>query len=363
MVSGDAARNGLVVDQLDRDIRDCWRKRREAFEVARAAHVHCVRQRRHRRPRFIVTGAVPIEQGAIAIGGEDDRADRRAHRAGEEKREAVAEIAGGDDEAGRIVRMRLRGAEGGMGAIGGLWQQAPEVDAVGRGQPEAVAELRVGEGELHQPLAIVEVTVHLDRGDIIAPAGELAFLERRNAALGIEDDRADRASVFGGATDRSAGVARGGGEDGQRLGAGETVETGEQEARAEILEGAGRPVEQLERAQGRAVAERGDERDWKGKGFGADGVEFVGEGIVFEERTEPGGGEVGQGAGFGEATGRVHRNGERHKQAAVGGRAHSEGGGQTDQLRAFTRTDEFHAAARPRSWARIWTPSLRRGER
>jgi len=57
-----------------------------------------------------------------------------------------------------------------------LWQEPADIDGVCRGQEGARVQLRVGEGLLHQPLAIVEGARHFKRGDVFAERGELLLL-------------------------------------------------------------------------------------------------------------------------------------------------------------------------------------------
>ena len=219
------------------------------------------------------------------------RADRRAHCAGIEGREAVAEIAGRDDEA-RLVAGLGEEAGGGISNIGHLRHQPTDADAVGRGQVERLGHRGIGEGGFREALAIVEIAIDLDRPNRGVPAGQLMFLEGRDAALGIEDHRADRSPALRRAADRAAGIARGRGKDGQRVGGiAQPVETGHQEARAEILEGAGRAVEQFEHAA--AVGESFD-LDREVEGAGTNGVKVELEFVAREEGSKEVGGEVGK---------------------------------------------------------------------
>ena len=48
-------------------------------------------------------------------------------------------------------------------------------------------EVLVHEGGLHQSLTIIEDTIYLDSGDILAEGRELTLLNGRHLALGVED--------------------------------------------------------------------------------------------------------------------------------------------------------------------------------
>src|SRR5438045_5769887 len=105
------------------------------------------------------------------------------------------------------------------------------------------------ECRLHQPLAVVEISVHFDREYLVAPAGQLPLLEGRDTPLREKDHRSDRRTPRRGAADGTACIARRRNHDRERPSLSDPVEAGHEESRAEILEGAGWTVEQLKRAQ------------------------------------------------------------------------------------------------------------------
>ena len=174
------------------------------------------------------------------------------------------------------------------------------------------------------------------------------LLERRDAAFGIEDDGTDCGPAFRCAADRTAGIARGRGEDGQRVGGvalarrAEAVETGHQEARAEILEGAGRAVEQLEHA---AAVGEGFDLNREIEGGGTNGVKVGFEFIAREEGGEKFCGEVGEGqrgverggVGYDLALGQI--------QSAIGRRAIADCLRQRNGGRLAAGAGETHQAA------------------
>ena len=105
----------------------------------------------------------------------------------------------------------------------------------------------VREGGFYQRLAVVEGAVDGEGGDILAQGRELPFLEGGDAAARIEHHGPHPLPLPERLGDRRAGVAAGGGEDGDRMaGIAHQVEHGGEEAGAEVLEGQGRPMEQLE---------------------------------------------------------------------------------------------------------------------
>ena len=192
----------------------------------------------------------------------------------------MTEIAGRHDQArggaGLRVDLRRRPTE-----IGHLRQQPADIDRIGGSQPVPRREGGIGESGLHQPLAIVEIAVHLQRLHRRGPAAQLARLEWGDPALWIEDPGAEVRPPFGRRPDRTTRVAGGRDEDGERLA--EPGEAGGEEARAEILEGTGRAVEQLQRPHGRTRRIGHDNRHRKIERFGADRGEVGRERIAIEE--------------------------------------------------------------------------------
>ena len=282
----DPRRDGVVLDPLDRKLAQSGRQVDQPLEIARSTDVHRVGDRGDRRERRINSGLRPLAERPIGVGCQDDRANRQAHRPRIKRGEPMAQIAGRDDES-RLDAARLEQFHRSFGDIGHLRQPAADVDRIGRAQPVRRDQRWIGKRRFHHPLAIVEIAVDLDRGDRIVPAGQLELLERRHPTLRVKDDRADLGQTFGGASDRSARIARGRREHGQRLvPIPEPLETAHQEARAEILERAGRAVKQLERVQTWLGRIRDDERNREIEALRADRAELAFEHIAREERRE-----------------------------------------------------------------------------
>ena len=173
----------------------------------------------------------------------------------------MAEIAGRDDQARARSRSRRWTCARGPGEIGHLRQQPADIDRIGRGQP---VRARPAPDRRRPPSPGAGNRRNRRPPPAPGPArpsrSSCCSWKGETRPFGIEDQRADRRPPLGRAADRAAGIARGRDEDGQRSAVAEPVEAGHQEARAEILERAGRAVEQLERAQARPRGIGRDER-------------------------------------------------------------------------------------------------------
>ena len=103
--------------------------------------------------------------------------------------------------------------------------------------------------------------------------GQLFFLQRADPARRVEDDDAGSGDIVEGAGHRSAGVARGGRQDGQAFAllAREPGHQPRHQAGPEILEGQGRAVEQLQHPD---VGRDLDHRHRKIQGLGAHALQF-----------------------------------------------------------------------------------------
>ena len=109
----------------------------------------------------------------------------------------------------------------------------------------------VPECRLDQPLAVVEGPGDRERRHVVAPAGQLLFLPGRHAASRVEDRHASPGPTVECGGDGATCVPRSCHQNGQRsrfvrLRPREVFHALGQEARAEILEGRGGAVEQLE---------------------------------------------------------------------------------------------------------------------
>ena len=109
------------------------------------------------------------------------------------------------------------------------------------------AQLVVGERLLDQPLAVVERAVNRHGEDVVAERRHLRFLDVADLALRIEHDDARVGNAVERLRDGAAGVARRGDENRQRRAVREVVQQARLDAGADVLEGEGRPVKQLER--------------------------------------------------------------------------------------------------------------------
>ncbi len=118
--------------------------------------------------------------------------------------------------------------------------------------------------------------------DVAAPAGQLLRLALGDEPLRIQHDHIDPGLVVERGRDRAAGVAGGCDQDRELPGlvATDALHGGGQEARAEILERAGRPVEQLEHRRRLRRLFEGHQRCRKVESFTANRTELAGERIA-----------------------------------------------------------------------------------
>ena len=147
------------------------------------------------------------------------------------------------------TRSRSDGGKLGPGAevVEDLRQEAPDVDGVGRGEGHPAAEIAIGKGGLGELLTVVEGALDGQCTDVLAEGRELSFLEIADLSVGEEDDDPGVGETEERIGHRAAGVARGGDEDRESLfGAVACAHGPRHETRADILEGEGGPVEELE---------------------------------------------------------------------------------------------------------------------
>ena len=95
--------------------------------------------------------------------------------------------------------------------VDALRHDPAEVDGVGRGQIE-LRKPGVGEGLLHQVLAVVELAVHGQGQDVVADRVELLLLHPADFVSRVEDPDADPLDALEGLADGASRVARGGHE-------------------------------------------------------------------------------------------------------------------------------------------------------
>ena len=125
----------------------------------------------------------------------------------------------------------------------------------------------VAERLLGQALAVVEGAGDRDRGDVAAEGRELRFLHRAHLTVRIQHDHARPRHAVERLGHRAAGVPGRGHQHRQRrlAVAMEMRHQAREHARADVLEGEGRPVEQLDHRQPLVQA---DDRHRKIEGIG-----------------------------------------------------------------------------------------------
>ena len=160
-------------------------------------------------------------------------------------------------------------------------QEAGDVDAVGRCQPQRVAEVRIQEGGLDQGLAVVETAIHLQGGDVLPQGCELGLLHGAYAAAGIQDEDVRAGDAQEAVRDGTPGVTGRGDEDIDIPLVGEMAEEPGHEPGADILEREGRSMEEFQgvdpffHRHGRVV---------EGEGFRDDPVQVRAGNVLAEER-------------------------------------------------------------------------------
>jgi hypothetical protein len=107
-------------------------------------------------------------------------------------------------------------------------------------------ELVVGERLFHQPLAVVEGAADRDGLHVVAHRGHLRLLDVADLARRIQDQHARVRHPVERLRHRTARIARGRDEDGQRRPVGEVVQQTRLRARSDVLERQRRPMEELE---------------------------------------------------------------------------------------------------------------------
>ena len=209
------------------------------------------------------------------------------------------------------------------GVIGRLWQQAADVDAVGRAEAKLLCQRAVGQRGLDQSLAVVERTLHGDRQHVVAPAGQLLRLPCATPCRRETARRPACPALIERGRDRTAGVTRSRDQDGQRrrrvtL---EPAQARRKKSGADILERRRRPVEQLQQlriAAGRVQWRQGQR---KVQGLGDNRGQLVLQRRALEERREQDFGHAARRIGRGKVCGAEMRQLDRHIQAAVRGNA------------------------------------------
>ena len=231
-----------------------------ALEIARNQNVHARRERVAQRRGRVLVAADQTVQDVVLVGGDDQPLHRQAHRAGEIAGVDVAEVSRGHGEGNRP----LRGAEPQrrMEIIDDLHDDARPVDRVHRHQPPPGGQKGlIGEGRLHQALAIIEIAFDRQIVDIVAGhRGHLLALDFRHLAVGMQDADVNPPRMAAALERGRAGVARSRPENERARAAARKhmIEHPAEHLQGEILEGQRRPVEQLEHIL--VVAEGGQRR-------------------------------------------------------------------------------------------------------
>ena len=194
----------------------------------------------------VVIAAHEAVQDVVAIGSNDQLADRQAHIARQVTGEDVAEVAGGYRE--RHGARRAAELQGRVEVVDDLRHDARPVDRVDRNQTGALEEALIGEAGLDHLLAVVEVTFDGNVMDVVAKdAGHLATLHLGHPVVRVHDEDVDILASLAAFNSRRAGVTGGRAHDDHALAAldQEVVEQATQQLQGKVLERQGRAVEQL----------------------------------------------------------------------------------------------------------------------
>ena len=218
----------------------------QPLQIAGDLDIHARAQRGLHGFDLHAAGAEEAGEDIVAVGADDQPLHRQAHLPRAIGGIDVAEIPGRhgerDGTVGRAQRHR------GPDVVDDLRHHPRPVDGVHRRELQLVAEGEIVEHRLHQVLAIVEGAFDGDVEDVGGVnRGHLPPLHLGDAAIGMEDEDFRRRPAAEGLDRRRAGIARGRADDGDMLAALSqhmVVEPAEQLQR-HILEGQGRPVEQL----------------------------------------------------------------------------------------------------------------------
>ncbi len=316
-------------------------KVQDAGEVAGIAHVHRIGEGAEAHRRHVGARLQILEKDVVPVVCRDEAVDGKAHPRGHESGAQVPEVPAGnayDQPVGLAQAGELRIA---VEIVEGLRQEAGDIDAVGRCQPQGAAEVRVQEGGLDQGLAVVEAAVDLQGGDVLPQGGELGFLHGAYAAPGIQDEDVRARDAQEAVRDGAPGVTGCGDEDIDIPFLGEVPQETRHEAGADVLEGEGRPMEEFQgvdsffHRHGRAV---------EGQGFCDDAVQFRAGNVLPEEGRGHFLTDLYKGA-FGKAAdpiGRKGRNPFRHIEPAVFRKPLDDGLRQGSVRRLVFRTVVLH---------------------
>ena len=249
-------------------------------EIARVAHVHRIGEGTEAQGRHVGARLQVLEEDVVPIVRRDETVDGKAHPRGHEGGAQVAQIPAGDADDQSVGLAQARELRIAVEIVEGLRQEAGDIDAVGRCQPQGAAEVRVQEGGLDQGLAVIEAAVDLQGGDVLAQGRELGLLHGAHAAPGIQHEDVRARDSQEAVCDGAPGVTGRGDEDIDIPFLGEVPQEPRHEAGADVLEGKGRPMEEFQgvdpffHRHGRAV---------EGKGFRDDAVQLRPGNVLAEE--------------------------------------------------------------------------------
>ena len=132
---------------------------------------------RRARSRRIFARLQVLVEDTVGIVGSDEALDGQPHLMAKEGSADITKVSAWNAH-NQIVGLalslhsRIR-----IEIVECLGQEAGHVDAIGRCQFHVLVQLRIHEGVLDQCLTIVEDTVHLNGGDVLAECCELTLLD------------------------------------------------------------------------------------------------------------------------------------------------------------------------------------------
>ena len=252
----------------------------DAGEVAGIAHVHRVGEGADAQGRRVGARLQVLEEDVVPVVRRDEAVDGKAHPLGHEGGADVAEVSAGhaDDQAVGLAQAReLRVA---VEIVERLRQEAGDVDAVGRCQPQGVAQVGIEESGLDQRLAVVEAAIDLQGGDVLPQGCELRLLHPAHASPGVQDEDVRAGNAQKAVRDGAPGVTGGGDEDIDIPLVGKMPQEPRHETGADVLERERRPMEEFQgvnpffHRHGRAV---------ESEGFRDDAVQLRAGNVLAEE--------------------------------------------------------------------------------
>ena len=203
-------------------------------------------------------------QQVVLVGGQNQAADLVGqHAAGHKAGENIAEIAGGHRKIDLVHPNACGNLERGMDIVDDLGHDPGPVDGIDRAQLVLFLELQIVEDGLDDGLPVVKGAAHRQIEDIgIGHRGHLQFLDGADPLVGVEDEDVDPLLAPHPVDRGAAGIAGGGAED-VHFAAGfleQVLKDIAQKLQGHVLEGQGRPVEQLQDVTVALLDQRGDLR-------------------------------------------------------------------------------------------------------